>query len=75
MTIKRATGFELVYGAQERMPLNNSILVYRFIHEEHDVVVDPIMERIVQLVELDEMRSEDTKRNGKLKQQMKYLFD
>lgn len=57
------------------MPLDNFLPMYNFIHEENDDILEPMEERIIQQVELDEMRSEDLKKNIKLQLENKYLFD
>jgi len=61
ITIKKATGkspFELVYGAQARLPIHNLLPIYKFILQEDIDVPEPMEERIEQLAELDEIRNQ-----------------
>lgn len=78
MTVKRAIGtspFELVYGVKARLPVNNLLPVYQFLQIEELEMSEPIEERMIQLVELDKIRTATHKRNMKLQLQSKYLFD
>ncbi|XP_057872966.1 uncharacterized protein LOC131079097 [Cryptomeria japonica] len=79
ITIKKAIGkspFELVvYGTQVRLPVNNLLLVYRFIPENGMDMSEPRNERIDQIIELDEVRDEAHRKNLKLQHKRKYLFD
>src|SRR5271156_5594686 len=57
ITLKKATGqspFELVYGLQERLPINNLLPIFQYIQEEHLDVSNDMQNRIMQLNELDE---------------------
>jgi hypothetical protein len=76
--VKKAIGvspFEMVYGSQARLPLSNLLPVHRFLLEEDLDDPEPMMERMNQLMELDEIRAEAHKKNLKMQQQSKYLFD
>ena len=78
ITLKKATGrspFELVYGLQARLPINNLLPICQYIQDERLDVFDNMQNRIMQLNELDEMRRDSQKENMKLQQKMKYLFE
>lgn len=78
VTIKKAIGispFELVYGVKAMLPVNNLLPVYQFLQIEELEMSEPMEERMIQLVELEEMRTTAHKRNMKLQLQSKYLFD
>lgn len=76
--MKKAIGtspFELVYGVQTRVPINNLLLMYIFLQAEELEVSEPMEDKMIQLVELEEMRIMAHKRNLKIQLQSKYLFD
>ncbi|XP_059068320.1 uncharacterized protein LOC131858869 [Cryptomeria japonica] len=78
ITIKKTIGtspFELVYGSKARMPINNLLLVYKFIHENNLEMLDPLEEKMEMLAELDESREDSHRKNLKLQQKSKYLFE
>ncbi|XP_059064759.1 uncharacterized protein LOC131856838 [Cryptomeria japonica] len=78
ITVKKAIGtspFELVYGIQTRVPVNNLLPVYKFLQDEELELSEPMEDRMIQLVELEEMRTLAHKRNLKIQLQSKYLFD
>ncbi|XP_059073764.1 uncharacterized protein LOC131874413 [Cryptomeria japonica] len=78
VTIKKAIStspFELVYGVKARLPVNNLLPVYNFLQIEGLEMSKPMEERMIQLVEMKEMRTVAHKRNMKLQLQSKYLFD
>ncbi|XP_059070482.1 uncharacterized protein LOC131860128 [Cryptomeria japonica] len=78
ITIKKSTRkspFELVYGKKARLPLDNLLLVHRFMTQEEIDVDDPLQERLMQLVELDEVRVEAQEQNIKTQNQLKRLYD
>ncbi|XP_059075423.1 uncharacterized protein LOC131875342 [Cryptomeria japonica] len=78
ITIKKGIGtspFEIVYRSKSRMPVNNMMPVYKFIHENDLEMSDPLRERMEQLAELDGARNDAHKRNLKMQQRSKYLFD
>ncbi|XP_057825950.2 uncharacterized protein LOC131037778 [Cryptomeria japonica] len=78
ITIKKAIGkspFELVYGSKARTPINNLLPVYKFIDENNLQMSDLVEERMDMLAELDESREDAHKKNLKLQQKSKYLFD
>ncbi|XP_059068440.1 uncharacterized protein LOC131858959 [Cryptomeria japonica] len=78
ITIKKAIGtspFEMVYGSKARMQINNLLPVYKFIHENDLEMSDPLEERMEILAELDESREDAHRKNLKLQQKSKYLFD
>lgn len=62
----RKPPFELVYGTQARMPLQNLLLVYNFILQEDLNILDPMEERMEQLAKLDEIRRMAQNQNEKL---------
>lgn len=60
ITIKKAMGkspFELVYGSQARMSINN-ILCVKIYLEKNEYILEPMRERIEKLVELDDIKNE-----------------
>lgn len=66
VTIKKSTGFspyQLVYGKEARLPLNNLLPVYKFVSEEYLEDIDFMEDRLVQLVELDEYKREAQEQN------------
>ncbi|XP_059068336.1 uncharacterized protein LOC131858882 [Cryptomeria japonica] len=78
ITIKKATSkspFEWVYGTQERMLMHNLLSMHGFIVKEGLDVLEPMKERMEQLVELDEVKLEAQKKNIKIQQKEKYLYD
>jgi len=69
ITVKKATRkspFELVYGTQVRLPMHNLLLVYKFIMQENGEVLEPIKERMEQLIELDEIKDQEQQQNKRL---------
>ncbi|XP_059067494.1 uncharacterized protein LOC131858312 [Cryptomeria japonica] len=61
ITIKKSTRkspFELVYGKRAELSLGNLLPIHRFMIQEEINAEDPLQERLVQLVELDEIRTE-----------------
>ncbi|XP_059073218.1 uncharacterized protein LOC131874027 [Cryptomeria japonica] len=78
ITVKKSTrksSFELVYGKKARLLLDNLLPVHRFMIQEGIDVEDPLQERLIQLVELDEIKMEAQKQNVKAHDQMKKLYD
>ncbi|XP_059078095.1 uncharacterized protein LOC131876669 [Cryptomeria japonica] len=78
ITVKKAIGtspFELVYGSKERMPINNMLPMYKFIHENDLEILDLLEERMEILAKLDESREDAYRKNLKPQQKNKYLFD
>lgn len=76
ITIKKATSkspFELVYGTQVRMSMNNLLPMHKFMIKEGLDIPEPMEERIEQLAELDEVRDESQNQNIKEQQKAKYL--
>jgi len=76
--VKRVIGrspFELVYGTQVRIPLENILPVYKFVLWEDLNMPEPMEERLEHLAELDETRRLAQRQNVKLQSQVKYLFD
>lgn len=68
ITIKKSIGrspFELVYGKRARILLDNLLPVHKFIIQEEIDIEDPLQERLVQLIELDEIRTKSQKKNIK----------
>lgn len=66
ITIKKSTGFapyELVYGKEAKLPLNNLLPVYKFVSENDPEEVNFMNDQFMQLVELDECRREALERN------------
>lgn len=64
ITKKKATRkspFELVYGTQARMPMQNILLVYKYILKKDLDIPEPMEDMIEQLVELDEIKKYSTK--------------
>lgn len=62
MTTNKSTSkcpFEVVYGKQARLPLENLLPVYKFVMEED--LFDPMEDMFVELVELDGVRKESKK--------------
>lgn len=61
ITIKKDTGkspLELVFGIQDRMPINNLLPVYKFMTEEGLDLPEPMDARMESLVKLYEIRNE-----------------
>ncbi|XP_057827312.2 uncharacterized protein LOC131038778 [Cryptomeria japonica] len=78
ITIKKAIGtspFEIVYGSKASIPVNSMLLVYKFSYENDLKILDPLRLRMEQLAELDEAKNDAHKRNLKMQQRSKYLFD
>ncbi|XP_059068989.1 uncharacterized protein LOC131859363 [Cryptomeria japonica] len=78
ITVKKTIGtypFEMVYGSKARIPINNLLLVYKFIHENNLEMSYPLEERMEMLAKLDESREDAHRKNLKLQQKSKYLFD
>lgn len=78
ITVKKSTGrspFELVYGAQDRIPMQNLLPAYKFILQEDLDILEPMEDRMEQLVELDEIRRLAQEQNTQIESQVKYLFD
>ncbi|XP_057817160.1 uncharacterized protein LOC131030381 [Cryptomeria japonica] len=67
--------YELVYGKQARLPLNNLLLVYNFVTQEQLEDINFMNDRLTQLAELDEIRRKAQKQNIKKYQQIKLLHD
>ncbi|XP_057827098.2 uncharacterized protein LOC131038627 [Cryptomeria japonica] len=71
ITVKKAIGkspFELVYGTQVKLPMNNFFPVYKYIQENEWDIPEPMEERMEQFVELDEIINDAHKINMKLQQ-------
>ncbi|XP_057864663.1 uncharacterized protein LOC131072509 [Cryptomeria japonica] len=67
--VKKAIGtspFQSVYRSKARMPKNNLLHVYKFIHENDLEMLDPLEERMEMLAELDESREDAHRKNLKL---------
>ncbi|XP_059066338.1 uncharacterized protein LOC131857657 [Cryptomeria japonica] len=78
ITTKKSIGkspFELVYGKQEKLSLGNLLPVHRFIVDEEVEFLNPMEERLIQFLELDEIMREASKHNFKMQQQVKALHD
>ncbi|XP_059066378.1 uncharacterized protein LOC131857694 [Cryptomeria japonica] len=78
VTIKKSTGFppyQLVYGKEARLPLNNLLPVYKFVSEEYLEDVDFMEDSLVQLIELDEYRREAREQNIHKQKMVKALHD
>lgn len=78
ITVKKTTVkslFEPVYGSQARIPMHNLLPVYKFILQEDMDIPEPMEERMEQLEELDEIRSQAQEKNMNIQSQMKHLFD
>ncbi|XP_059076647.1 uncharacterized protein LOC131875928 [Cryptomeria japonica] len=78
ITVKKATcksPFELVYGTQAKMPINNLLPVYKFMTKEGLDLPKPMNARMEHLAELDEIRNEAQECNLKMQQKVKYLHD
>ncbi|XP_059076400.1 uncharacterized protein LOC131875759 [Cryptomeria japonica] len=71
----RKSPFELVYGAKARLLVNNLLPVYKFIHENDLEMASPLLERFEQLAKLDEVGEDAHKRNMKMQQKRKHMFD
>lgn len=67
--------FELVYKVQARLPINNLLPIYKFLQVEELELSKPMEDRMIQLVELEEMRIMAYNKNLKTQLQSKYLFD
>lgn len=78
ITVKKAIGvspFELVYGTQTRVLVNNLLPVYKFLQAKDLELSEPMEDRMVQMVEVEEIKTLAHKRNLKIQLQSKYLFD
>ncbi|GLJ50228.1 hypothetical protein SUGI_1069200 [Cryptomeria japonica] len=76
--VKKAIGmspFELVYGTQVKLPVNNLLPVYKFLQDEDMELSEPMENRMIQNVEVEELRTLAHKRNQNIQLQFKYLFD
>ncbi|XP_059076609.1 uncharacterized protein LOC131875907 [Cryptomeria japonica] len=78
ITVKKSIGrspHEPFYGKRSRLPLDNLLPIHRFISQEGIEIDDPLQERLMQLVELDEVGVEAQEQNIKIQNQMKRLYD
>ncbi|XP_059076666.1 uncharacterized protein LOC131875945 [Cryptomeria japonica] len=78
VTFKKSIGFspyELVYGKEVRLPLNNLLPVYKFVTEEVSEEVNFMEDRLMALAELDEFGREAQERNLQRQQMVKALHD
>ncbi|XP_059070704.1 uncharacterized protein LOC131860321 [Cryptomeria japonica] len=78
VTIKKSIGFsayQLVYGKEARLPLNNLHLVYKFVSERYLEEVNFMENGLVQLAELDEYRREAQEQNIQRQKMVKALHD
>ncbi|XP_057818152.1 uncharacterized protein LOC131031129 [Cryptomeria japonica] len=78
VTIKKSTRFspyELVYGKEARFPLNNLLLVYKFVTEKCLEEVIFMGDRLMALAELHECRREAQEINLQRQQMVKPLHD
>ncbi|XP_059076275.1 uncharacterized protein LOC131875685 [Cryptomeria japonica] len=72
ITVKKAIGtspLELVYGIQTKVLVNNLLPIYKFLQAEELELSEPMEDRMIQLVELEEMRTMAHKRNLKIQLQ------
>ncbi|XP_059065006.1 uncharacterized protein LOC131857034 [Cryptomeria japonica] len=67
----RTSPFDMVYGSKARMPINNLLHLYKFIHENNLEMSDPLEERMATLVKLDESREDSHRKNLELQQKKK----
>ncbi|GLJ21637.1 hypothetical protein SUGI_0402860 [Cryptomeria japonica] len=58
-----------------RMPVNNLLSVYKFLQNEDMGLSEPMESIMIQIVEVEELRTLAHKRNQKIQLQSKYLFD
>lgn len=66
ITVKKEIGvspFELVYGTEIRVPINNLLPIYKFLKAEKLELLEPMEEKMVQMVEVEEIRTLAHKRN------------
>jgi hypothetical protein len=78
ITLKKSTcysSYNLVYGKEAMLPLNNLLTVYMFMIEEFLKDIDFMEERINALVDLDEIKRSTLQKNIVKQKYIKFLQD
>lgn len=78
ITIKKAIGtspFDLVYASKVRLHVKNLLPIYKFVRENDLEMSDTLKERMEQFAKLDETGEDAHRKNMRLEQKRKYLFE